>query len=51
MSEADGAVYEMENLLNVKLKSDDMGKFMVDWETVLPVIKIGENPKTASSAP
>ena len=44
MSEADGAVYDMEHLLNVKLRNDNLDKFMVDWETVLSRIKTDEQP-------
>ena len=48
MSEADGAVYDMEHLLNVKLRGDNLEKFMVEWETVLSGILHGEQPDDTS---
>ena len=44
MSEADGAVYDMEHLLNVKLRGDNLGKFVDEWESVLSGIKHGDQP-------
>ncbi len=41
MSEADGAVYD---ILNVKVRSDNPVKFVVEVETVLSRIKHGEQP-------
>ncbi len=44
MGEADGAVYEIEHLLNVTLRIDNLGKVMVVWETERPGTKVGELP-------
>ena len=44
MSEADGAAYDVEHLLNVKLRGDHLEKFISEWETILSGIKHGEQP-------
>ena len=44
ISEADGAVCELEHLLTAKLKNDNLDEYITDWEALLSGIKINVQP-------
>ena len=35
LTEACGAVFDMEHLLSVSMKNDNLERFLADWDTVL----------------